>query len=292
MRLSSKIQRPRVRPTQDAAGKVPLTKYYRSGDPTESASPFQRSNKKKSRYKRYAIRGLDVVVLAALLLGLVYSMLVSSNPKLTVNSYAYRPQKTYQQIASQELTALKNRNKITLDEAGLAAALKARFPEINSVSLELPLLSQRPIIHLGIAAPTFLLSSNGHLYLIDAEGRAVSANVTSEGYKELPIITDQTGYDVSTGKQVLSSGNVSFINTVLAQSKHASVPIGSLTLPPKAQDLYVKPADRPYYVKFFLGGDPLSQSGQFLAAHHQFDTAGGQPSEYIDVRVPGKIFYK
>lgn len=292
MRLSTKLQRPRVRQTPSAPPKVPLTKYYRSGDSSEAASPFQRSSKKTSRYRRYMVRSLDIVILAVLLFGLIYSMLVSADPKLIISSHAYRPQSTYRQAVVHELKSLKNRNKITLDDTGIANVLQTTFPEISRVSLELPLIGQRPIIHLGIAAPTFLLKSNGHLYLIDAEGRAVSANVNSEGFSNLAIITDQSGYLVGTGKQVLSSGNVSFINAVLAQCKHGGVAVESLTLPPKAQDLDLKPADRPYYVKFFLGGDALGQSGQFLAARHQFDVQGGQPSEYLDVRVPGKIFYK
>lgn len=291
MRLSSQSGRPRVRQPRKIAQNVPLTKYYRSGDSPETASPFQRLPKKKSKYSRYLVRGLDIAVLASLLFGLIYSMLVNANPKLIVSSLAYRPESTYRQVVAHELRAIKNRNKITLDETGIAAALRARFPEISNVTLELPLLGQRPIIHLAVAAPTFLLSSNGHLFLIDAQGRAVSGTVNSAGFKNLPVITDQSGYAVATGKQVLSSGNVSFINTVLAQSKHASVPVQSLTLPPKAQDLDLKPSDRPYFVKFFLGGDSLSQSGQFLAARHQFDIVGDQPAQYLDVRVPGKIFY-
>jgi hypothetical protein len=77
----------------------------------------------------------------------------------------------------------------------------------------------------------------------------------------------------------------------LAQTRRAGVPIKSLTFPPLAQELDLATEDQPYFVKFYLGGDPLVQAGTFLAARHQF-SSGVKPSVYLDVRVPGKIFYK
>jgi hypothetical protein len=70
------------------------------------------------------------------------------------------------------------------------------------------------------------------------------------------------------------------------------VSVSSLTLPKTAQELDLRTKDRPYYVKFYLGGDALLQAGQFLATRRQFDTSNTQPAEYLDVRVEGKIFYK
>jgi hypothetical protein len=70
------------------------------------------------------------------------------------------------------------------------------------------------------------------------------------------------------------------------------VSIKSLTLPKSVQELDLHTSDRTYFVKFYLGGDALQQTGQFLAARHQFDITNSQPAEYLDVRVAGKIFYK
>jgi hypothetical protein len=63
-------------------------------------------------------------------------------------------------------------------------------------------------------------------------------------------------------------------------------------LPSTAEELDIHTPDRPYYVKFYLAGDALLQTGQYLASRHQFDTTNSQPAEYLDVRIPGKIFYK
>jgi hypothetical protein len=36
----------------------------------------------------------------------------------------------------------------------------------------------------------------------------------------------------------------------------------------------------------------MQQAGQFLATRNQFNDTNTQPAEYLDVRVPGKVFYK
>jgi hypothetical protein len=70
------------------------------------------------------------------------------------------------------------------------------------------------------------------------------------------------------------------------------VTITSLSLPSKPSELDLRTKDRPYFVKFYMGGDALTQAGQFLAARAQFDRQNHQPADYLDVRVAGKIFYK
>jgi cell division septal protein FtsQ len=58
------------------------------------------------------------------------------------------------------------------------------------------------------------------------------------------------------------------------------------------KEYLIDASGRPYFVKFYLGGDSAVQIGQFLAARHQFDQKNSQPTEYLDVRVGGKVFYK
>jgi hypothetical protein len=108
----------------------------------------------------------------------------------------------------------------------------------------------------------------------------------------LTEVTDQSGFSANAGQQVMSADSVKFVNALVAQLKHANVPISEIILPPLAQELNLKISDRPYYVKFYLGGDVLQQTGQFLATRKQFSQTNTQPAEYLDVRVPGKIFYK
>ena len=274
---------------------APATKYYRSGSISDKSSPFEskKIKPKNNRPGRKLLFGfMDILVVLMLFLGLVYSMIVRPDPQISASSSVYRLPSIYRQAVIKQFQILKNRNKITLDDQAIIKSLQAQFPEIAGASVELPLFGETPIVHLSIATPSFFLSSGSNLYIVDAQGYVVDKTINLAGIKNLPTLSDQSGYKIGVGKQAMSTANVSFINTVVAEAKRAKVPISSLTLPALAQELDLRTSDRGYYVKFFLGGDVLQQTGQFLAARHNFDQSGNNPSGYLDVRVPGKIYYK
>ena len=227
-----------------------------------------------------------------LLGGLIYSLLVKPTPKLIVNDTTYHSAADYQSVVDDQLKSLKDRNKITFNEQEIVNSLQKKFPEIANVSIELPLLSETPVVTLDVAAPSFFLRSNGQDYIIDDQGVATGVTEQQPKIKGLTTLSDQSGFKTFLGERVLSAQSVNFINSVLAQAAHANIPVKSLILPTQYQELDLQTADRAYFVKFYLGGDALLQTGQFLAARHNFDANGNQPSQYLDVRVPGKIFYK
>jgi hypothetical protein len=227
-----------------------------------------------------------------LLGGLVYSLLISPNPTVKANNLTFHSLAEYKTAAAAQLAHFDNRNKITFDESGLTTALKKQFPEISSVQVELPLFSEHPSIFLTIDRANFFLESQGIRYVIDSSGKAITKAANLPAVGNLPIINDTSGFAITPGRQVLSSSGVAFISTVIAQCRQANIKIASLTLPAVPQELDLKAKDRSYFVKFFLGGDVMSQAGQYLASRHHFDETNQQPSQYLDVRVDGKVFYK
>lgn len=287
------MQRPRQSRVPSSRQKVPLT-YYRSGAAGNKAagSPFKRKDTKPGRWRIFLIRAIDLAVIAAVIFGIGYSLVVKPEPIIKANDYSYRPAKVYARAAAELLSSAKNRTKMTLEESSIAGPLRSRFPEISSMSIELPLVGQRPILHLTIAKPTLRLSGNDQSYIVDSEGVAVARSADLPAIKNLPLLNDQTGYDIKTGQQALSISSVKFISTLLAECKRAHIPVKSLTLPLAPLELDLRTSDEPYFVKLYLDGNALVQTGQFLAARHKFASGGGQPTQYLDVRVEGKVFYK
>lgn len=291
-RRSFAKQQPRRSAVRDSS--APATKYYRSGSISNTTSPFEsKKSKPKKRVARKLLFGVaDILLLSALMLGLVYSLIIRPDPKISASSNVYRPASVYKQAVIKQFQLFKNRNKISLDDQGIVKDLRAQFPEISSASVELPLFGESPIVHLSIATPSFFLNSGHNLFVVDSEGYVVAPSISLPAVRNLLTLSDQSGFAAKPGQQAMSSANVSFINTVVAEAKRAKVPISSLTLPALAQEVDLRTSDRGYYIKFFLGGDVLQQTGQFLAARHKFDQTNTQPSQYLDVRVAGKIYYK
>jgi hypothetical protein len=70
------------------------------------------------------------------------------------------------------------------------------------------------------------------------------------------------------------------------------VPISALSLPAVPEEIDLRASDQPYYVKFYMGGSAVLQTGQFLAARQHFKQTGQLPAQYLDARIAGKVFYK
>lgn len=272
----------------------PQLTYYRSRSKDESnPSPFERRKpQRKIRLGLIFSRTVDMLLVASLATLLIYSLIVHTPAVVTVNSTNYRPLNDYKTAVQKELSALTNRNKITFDEDSIIKKIRSQFPEISLIRVELPLFGQTPKVQITIAPQVFWLQSGAIKYLIDQQGVATATSQNLAHLANLTTVNDQSGFKISLGSQVLSSQSVSFINAIVAQCQHAGVPVSSLVIPAQAQELDLRTADRPYFVKFFMGSDPLLQSGQFLAARHQFDQSGNQPGSYLDVRVNGKVYFK
>lgn len=271
--------------------RTPVNTYYRAEPADQSSSPFRKKSAPKN-VRRFFFGFLDIVLILVVLAGLGYSIVISPQPKVILSSPAFHSLGDYQTYANQLFGKLKNRNKITFDEQSITVAIEKKFPEVSSVSTELPLFSERPTLRITVSQASLKISNNGSNYVVDLNGVIVAPTSQLPGAKNLPQIIDQSGFEAKLGQPLLNVGAVDFIKSIIAETKAAKVPLSTLTLPPVAQELDLRSSDQPYFVKFYMGGDALNQAGQYLAARNHFNQANQKPAQYLDVRVPGKIFYK
>lgn len=282
----------RRRPESKTTGKVPMT-YYRSSSGTGSnpKSPFIRK-KPPARVKKFLFGTLDIVVIVVLLGAFLYSLIISDEPSIAATSYKYRSSEIYKQAVEAELQSLNSRNKLTIDEQRIVENLQMLFPEILEGDVELPVISQKPIVYLTIAEPAFVLKSNGSSYIVASSGMVVGEASKFTQFINLPYVDDQSDFEIEVGQPAFSSESAMFIEDVWRNVDSANVEISSLVLPALPMELNLRTSDKPYFVKFDLSGDSSLQVGQFLAARQQFQKDGTTLADYLDVRVQGKIFYK
>ena len=270
-----------------------ISKYYQSGaKEAAGTSPFVSARTPKSRrLSKYLVRFIDILLIVGLLFLLVRSMLVSSTPKVVVNDTYYHSLTNYQDSIKKYMRNINDHTKLTFNQDKLVSQLQGDYPEVRAASVELPIFSQQPIIRLQIAPPAFILKSSDQEFVIDAQGRAAGPKNNSPRIRNLQEIIDQTGFKMTQGKQSLSSDNVLFITDLISQLSKSKVPIKQMVLARSPSELDLYTTDESYYTKFYLAGDPATQIGQFLAARHDFAQKNIQPSQYLDVRVSGRIFY-
>ncbi len=181
-----------------------------------------------------------------------------------------------------------NHTKLTINLSGTANSLEHEFPELQAVSVGVPLISSRPIVYVQVADPSLILETTHGNYALNKSG-VVLAKLRSipDG---VPLVVDQSGVQPQPGKQFLPSSTVSFVQTVTYQLTAAHLTISTFTLPTDSPyELDVRLSPQPYYVRFNLQASSLTQSGAAIATVQQ---VGGAATTYMDVRVPGRVYYK
>ncbi len=308
--MVGKKRQPRAtgRQRNDTLREAPAAYSYHAQRASRPESPGRQQSslaEKRSRVLslRYWIKRSGAVIVTLVGIICAISLLsLSTEPRIILldegNSYAFREAAAYQEVINQQLaSSFWNRNKITINTGANADALKKQFPEISTVNISLPLVGHRPIYYLQANAPAFVIQAVNGSFVLDSKGKAL---ITKDGVNaaptdDLPVVTDQTGARVNPGKQIISRSNIAFMQTVLATLAAKDVTVESLVLPAqKVQQLNVRVSGKSYIIKFDMheSGGARQQVGSYLATASQLERSGTVPSQYIDVRVLGRAYYK
>ncbi len=198
------------------------------------------------------------------------------------------PRDVYAQTADANIrSSLLNRNKLTFNANGIALEMSSAHPELTSVVVVAPLMSNRPVIYVTAASPAFVLRASNGDFTLSRNGYAL----TSAATKNLVPLYDTSKRRAEIGKQFLAGSTVSFATAVVYQLQQAGLHVERLELPANAPyevDVFV--AGKPYRLRFNLQSDVLQQSGGAVSVMRQLGS--NTPSAYIDMRVPGRAYYK
>lgn len=287
-------------------GTTPAFSYYtsRNTEPTtENRAPVRRGQietpeqPKSKRASRTWIAKVPFWIFVAIIIVCVVKLLTLSNdPKVIIvggnqaDSSYMRPASAYESAAQKLLTSsVVNRSKLTIDTSAVSSALLREFPELLEVSVTVPLVSSRPVVYVQPAKPALILRSLHGDYALNNEGVALSQASSLPSGALLAV--DQSGLVPHLGKQILSGDTVTFVQAVAYQFSAAHVSLNTFVLPSGAPyEIDARLEGKPYAIRFNLEEDARIQSGAAIATVQQLGNT--IPSSYIDVRVPGRVYYK
>jgi hypothetical protein len=284
--------------------------YYSARNQTSEDTPIQRRSlttdptKPVEQPNQWWNHLPTILFTLVVLFCLGYEILLSSNPKIVIHkdsssNYLLRPPAVYENAAGKLFSkSFSNQNKLTINTGYIASKLEIQFPELTSVSVTLPVLGHQPSVYLYPATPALILGtqSEGN-FLIDGSGKVLT-NVQrvkipkSDSYY---TVTEQTALKVRVGEFVVSNSDINFIQFVIAQMKASGLSIKSMILPAESREMDVYFNNAPYYVKFNLdaSGTVKQQVGAFLATRQYIvNSHVTVPTQYIDVRAPGRVYYQ
>lgn len=181
-----------------------------------------------------------------------------------------------------------NRSKLTVNTSGIVQELQKRHPEIEHATLVVPIFGIRPRVYVSLSEPAFILQSQTTRYVLSASGYVTG---TAEASTELPLVVDETGETVMISKRLLPASHVAFMQAVDYQLTHKDFVIDRFILPKNsAYEVNVRLKDKPFVIRFNLAEDATIQSGAAVATLERL--GDNIPSMYLDVRVPGRAFYR
>lgn len=257
-----------------------------------------------TRFQRLRKHSGWLLTMSIVLSVTIYELQLSTTPQvvsLAASSDApfLQDASVYRQAARQMFAeSAANRNKLTVDAGGIAQRLQERFPELQETSVSLPVIGNTPTIFVRPAEPAMVLASSNGTFIVDENGRALAEATAGTNLHRLqvPSVTDQSGLGIKLGKQVLPRSAAAFIGTVTGQLKAQKMNVQSMTLPAAAGELDVYITGKPYFVKFNLeqGTEDvaLRQVGALVAVLKKLEREGRAPTQYIDVRLEGRAYYK
>ncbi|MGH7234491.1 MAG: hypothetical protein ACREF7_03550 [Candidatus Saccharimonadales bacterium] len=252
---------------------------------------------KDNNLRRWTLLIGLIIVLAAILVGLS----ISSRANVVIiqpSGFSYLPHTVaqYQYTTSQAIdSSIFNKFKPTLSSDDVASILSKKYPEIAYAAVTVPLFGFTPTVHIQLSKPILIYAvDNASSYLVNDKGYIVASthSVPVAELKDLPQVDTPNGASAS-GSQVLTPDSVIFIETVRQALGIKGVQISKMDLVPMAEELDVYPLGVPYFIKFNLNQtDALSQVGTYLATIATLKQQNVTPSQYVDVRLDGRAYYK
>ncbi len=254
----------------------------------------------KPRLEQVLHRFGSVLLASILLICLVSVLQVNTNPRILLlngdQGFALHSDEEYAAVATNAIRgSMFNTNKVTINTHDISRHIEQAFPEVKSASIALPLIGHRPTVYIELTRPILVLNTASQSVVIDSAGQALvrAQSVANLASFKLPSVYDQSQLNLSVGDVVLSSNAVAFIQEVLAQLSSRQLHIDRMVLPAGTEELDIYLKGDTYYTKYNLHEtNARQQVGTFLAVRKKLSKEKGVPSEYIDVRLAGRAYYK
>lgn len=297
MRLFKGKERARQRPSNSTTvySKKPSLNYYSPAPPAET--------KKSSKTRSWFVPGkllkslLAVIGLSFLAYNLYLNPITSITlvkPQAPALSLGRNQDVYLKEVKNIFAKSIFNRTKITLNTQKIENEMLLKFPELETVKVIVPFVGSKPTASLKLKEISLIFSNGTQFYAVDNTGRAI---LTTTEFPDLlnlgvPVLTDQSRPEITPLNYVLSKTEVQYIKTVANQLSGSNISVSEYFLPALPNELHVRLSGLKYIVKFDLKSDPRSAVGVLLAVKTKLDSDNIIPSQYIDVRVEERAYYK
>jgi hypothetical protein len=184
-----------------------------------------------------------------------------------------------------------------LDEASLDKALVAKYPEVQRITVSTSLFSSTVKADIRFRKAVFIWrDASGQDQFVDENGVLFKENLDpTVDLKKLIRIEDQSGVVLKAGTSVLTGQLVQFVgqlHTKIPSVYGANATIARIIIPKSTREVQVQVSGQSYLIKFSSVRSLDEQVNDLRSLLTLFKSSNAAPSQYIDLRVSRKAFYK
>ena len=277
--------------------------YYRSTKSTNSAASFKDKETNKDVKKRFGISSfINILLIVGAMCLVVFATTLNNSPivEVTSNKNIVFDVNEYEEESKSILDGnLLNKSKILFQQNDFATKLKDKFPEINTVEANVPLGGRSLAVFLSLSEPFARVYSGEQTGIINSEGILVKTNINDDSANELlGVRFTQPQENFQQGSRILTTLEVDLLRTLnqemtsLVFKNGSTASIEEVLFNVADGQIEAKLEEKTFFIKLSSFNDGDVQVGGAKATLKQLDDEDSLPTEYIDVRVPGRAFVK
>jgi hypothetical protein len=251
---------------------------------------------RRRMHKKIRQLWFSAIMVIVLIIALAYLGTLNNNPYVSISGPAYRSLVEYQKTVSSVFGHnIKDKIKPLLRSNKLEAAIAQVVPEAQSVIVKSTLFGHRPEVKIITASPLAVFSQPGSTnYIISDRGRLLlPAGNSNMRFNNLPVLQNQTGVNGIAGEQFMIPDEAEAFANLLVQLKtDENLDKVEFFLSTVPHELLVHEPGRGYSDKFLLDVDIIKQYGALRATENELKALGQTPTQYIDVRLADKVYYR
>lgn len=181
-----------------------------------------------------------------------------------------------------------SRNILFVNSGQLATQLKSQNQQIATVQVDKQFPSTLKItIH--EQAPELLWRSGTSTYVVSDDGHAYSQN--SQNNSGLITVVDGSNVPVSLGQALVPTQFVQFVKSLKSKLNPLGVTPAQLSVGETTSEILVATSSG-YSIRFDTTRSIDDQIADLKATLETLKKQNKKITEYIDLRIPGKVFYK
>jgi cell division septal protein FtsQ len=250
--------------------------------------------KKLNKLKKLSKRGFYLAISVLTLIFIWWLSLISTRSHFYSNIQNLNINQTYRNDL-QEFSDSKvsNYTLLNLDSKKVESQITQKFSDVKSVQIKRIWYKKGVDISYVMREPIIKWQAGSELKFIDENG--VILNSTPVNQNDLYVIEDNSGLKLDSGEKVFAERNVTFCGLAMKavnnnpSVKNNFVGFGIPATSLKEIDIKLKSG---LVVKLSTELDPEGQVSLLAQIIDKLANEGKTPAEYIDLRVPGKVFWK